>query len=71
MSEIIKCPKGLRGGGNPNWDIVPNFLDFYFDASPYKALTLTVKYTTHSEKIILSRHDSKTITKLIPALTQS
>ena len=31
MSEIQKCPKGRRGGGvNPNWDIVPNFLDFLF-----------------------------------------
>ena len=27
MSEIQKCPKG---GVNPNWDIVPNFLDFPF-----------------------------------------
>ena len=35
----------------------------------YKALALTVKDTTHSEKIILSRHDSKTINMLIPALT--
>ena len=25
-----KCPKGWKGGGNPNWDIVPNFLDFLF-----------------------------------------
>ena len=30
MSEIQKCPKGGRGGVNPNWDIVPNFLDFLF-----------------------------------------
>ena len=31
MSEIQKCPKGQRGGRvNPNWDIVPNFLDFLF-----------------------------------------
>ena len=33
ISEIQKCPKGHRGGGggvNPNWDIVPNFLDFLF-----------------------------------------
>ena len=30
MSEIQKCPNGRRGGGNPNWDIVPNFLDFLF-----------------------------------------
>ena len=31
MSEIQKCPKGQRGGEvNPNWDIVPNFLDFLF-----------------------------------------
>ena len=29
MSEIQKCPKGRRGV-NPNWDIVPNFLDFQF-----------------------------------------
>ena len=37
MSEIQKCPKCRRGGGgvNPNWDIVPNFLIFFFsDASP-------------------------------------
>ena len=29
MSEILK---GRRGGDgiNPNWDIVPNFLDFLF-----------------------------------------
>ena len=31
MSEIQKCPIGRRGGSvNPNWDIVPNFLDFLF-----------------------------------------
>ena len=31
MSQIQKCPKGRKGGGvNPNWDIVPNFLDFLF-----------------------------------------
>ena len=43
MSEIQKCPNLVRGGGvnifqkcpkfknvNPNWDIVPNFLDFLF-----------------------------------------
>ena len=46
MSEIQKCPKLVSGGGgstffknvpkvggggaNPNWDIVPNFLDFLF-----------------------------------------
>ena len=31
MSQIQKCPKGRRGGVvNPNWDIVPNFLDFLF-----------------------------------------
>ena len=59
-----------EGGGSTQIETLFH-LDFYFDASPYKALTLTVKYTTHSEKIILSRHDSKTITKLIPALTQS
>ena len=31
MSQIQKCPKGREVGGvNPNWDIVPNFLDFLF-----------------------------------------
>ena len=31
MSQIQKCPKGRKGGRvNPNWDIVPNFLDFLF-----------------------------------------
>ena len=30
MSQIQKCPKGRKGGVNPNWDIVPNFLDFLF-----------------------------------------
>ena len=31
MSQIQKCPKGRKGGGvNPNWDIVPIFLDFLF-----------------------------------------
>ena len=33
MSLIQKCPNLVRGGGggvNPNWDIVPNFLDFLF-----------------------------------------
>ena len=30
LSQIQKCPKGLRGGVNPNWNIVPNFLDFLF-----------------------------------------
>ena len=35
MSETQKCPKCQRGGGvNPNWDIVPNFLVFFSDASP-------------------------------------
>ena len=26
---------GGGGGVNPNWDIVPNFLVFFSDASPY------------------------------------
>ena len=26
---------GGGGGDNPNWDIVPNFLVFFSDASPY------------------------------------
>ena len=30
MSEIQKCPKCGGWGVNPNWDIVPNFLDFLF-----------------------------------------
>ena len=30
ISQIQKCPKGRKGGVNPNWDIVPNFLDFLF-----------------------------------------
>ena len=30
MSQIQKCPKGRKGGVHPNWDIVPNFLDFLF-----------------------------------------
>ena len=30
MSQIQKCSKGRKGGFNPNWDIVPNFLDFLF-----------------------------------------
>ena len=35
MSEIKKCLKcSMTGGVNPNWDIIPNFLNFYFDASP-------------------------------------
>ena len=40
MSEIQKCPNCRRGGGgvNPNWDIVPNFLVFFSDASPKIAL---------------------------------
>ena len=34
MSEIqicLKCPYG--SGVNPNWDIIPNFLVFFSDAS--------------------------------------
>ena len=34
MSQIQKCPKGRKGGVNPNWEIFPNFLDFLFDGSP-------------------------------------
>ena len=39
MSEIRNCPILVRGGGStflrniwnsPNWDIIPNFLDFLF-----------------------------------------
>ena len=40
VSTFQKCLKfknvpkvgggGERGGGNPNWDVVPNFLDFVF-----------------------------------------
>ena len=30
LSQNKKCPKDRRGGGNPNWDIVQNFLDFLF-----------------------------------------
>ena len=33
MSEIQKCPKDRKvegGGGNPNWDLVQNYLYFLF-----------------------------------------
>ena len=34
-SKMSQRSEGGGGGGvNPNRDIVPNFLDFYFDASP-------------------------------------
>ena len=39
MSQIQKCPKGRKGGGvNPNWDIVPNFLDYLFLCLPLNGL---------------------------------
>ena len=44
MSEIQKYPKGRRGGGvNPNWDIVPKFLDFLFWRLPLFKLTAAEK----------------------------
>ena len=32
MPEIQKCPKDRKvgGGGNPNWDLVQNYLYFLF-----------------------------------------
>ena len=33
--KFKNVPNVGRGGGNPNWDIVPNFLDFLFSRIPY------------------------------------
>ena len=49
-----KCPKGRKGGGvNPNWDIVPNFLNFLFWHLPleYLIISFTTRVQTNFKNL--------------------
>ena len=39
-----KCLNYLSGWVMPNWDNVPNFGSFLFDASPYIKLQVSIEY---------------------------